>query len=187
MLFCFNQTGKRKCIGNLELPSDKYFSIKAKLLDEMRDELKKNKRFPSTFELFPKSKPKEKLLEKEVKEEEEDIEPINKGFASTFKILFKKDAEPNIFTYQKWLTRNIDRYNFYEIDSAVGGKTYRFKGDYFRPWKHFPQHRAVNFEQAKKLSYLHLEESELSSLNKIIESLDKIAYLSEEGKGGKNM
>ncbi len=50
-LFSFNQKSKRHIIGNVELPKDKYVSIKAKLVGEIADILSAKKSFPQIFEL----------------------------------------------------------------------------------------------------------------------------------------
>ncbi|MEK6979422.1 MAG: hypothetical protein AABW86_04325 [Candidatus Micrarchaeota archaeon] len=50
-LFSFNQTSKRNIIGNNELPKEKYLVLKAKLIAEIADELARNKKFPSLFEI----------------------------------------------------------------------------------------------------------------------------------------
>lgn len=54
-LFSFNQTSKRSMIGNNELPKDRYLALKAKLLVEIADELARNKKFPSLFEIASQS------------------------------------------------------------------------------------------------------------------------------------
>jgi hypothetical protein len=50
-MFSFNQNSKRFMIGNLELPKEKYLGLKAKLTAEIAQELMKNKRLPSIFEV----------------------------------------------------------------------------------------------------------------------------------------
>ncbi|MFH8120472.1 MAG: hypothetical protein QXS37_06725, partial [Candidatus Aenigmatarchaeota archaeon] len=52
LMFCFGQRNKRYMIGNLQLTKDKYFQIKSKLIEEIREELKKEKKFPSLYELI---------------------------------------------------------------------------------------------------------------------------------------
>jgi len=51
-LFSFNQKNKIDCIGNLQLEKEKFFELKKKLLDEMREELKKKKEIPSILDLM---------------------------------------------------------------------------------------------------------------------------------------
>lgn len=51
-LFCFNLRGKRRRIGNLELPADKHASLKAKLVAEMAETLAGRKTVPSIYEII---------------------------------------------------------------------------------------------------------------------------------------
>ncbi|MEW5997111.1 MAG: hypothetical protein AB1657_06005 [Candidatus Micrarchaeota archaeon] len=56
-MFSFNLRGKRHVIGNVQLPQDKYQSIKKKLLPELADELKKNKRLRPLRDFIPREPP----------------------------------------------------------------------------------------------------------------------------------
>ncbi len=51
VMFCFNQHSKKKAIGNIELPADKYVGLKDKLKGEIAQMLKEKKSFPSLFEV----------------------------------------------------------------------------------------------------------------------------------------
>ncbi len=51
-LFCFNLRGKRRCVGNLELPKEKYDELKAKLLSEARELLRKKHSVPSIYDII---------------------------------------------------------------------------------------------------------------------------------------
>ncbi len=50
-LFSFNQVSKNHMVGNLELPRDKYGSIKKELLGQVSESLSRRKGFPSLFEI----------------------------------------------------------------------------------------------------------------------------------------
>ncbi len=50
-MFCLNQTSKRNVIGNNQLERTKYGELKKKLISEITDELEKNGKFPTIFEL----------------------------------------------------------------------------------------------------------------------------------------
>jgi hypothetical protein len=51
IMFCFNQYSNRHCIGNTQLPKDKYLELKKKLLGEITQELKEKKSIPSLIDL----------------------------------------------------------------------------------------------------------------------------------------
>ncbi|VVC04183.1 Uncharacterised protein [Candidatus Bilamarchaeum dharawalense] len=51
-IFSFNQRNKHYLIGNVPLAKDKYASLKAKLVKEFADELKKKKKLPSVIQIL---------------------------------------------------------------------------------------------------------------------------------------
>lgn len=51
-VFCFNLRSKSRCIGNLELPKEKYEKLKGKLLGEIREKLQKDRAVPSIVEII---------------------------------------------------------------------------------------------------------------------------------------
>ena len=51
-LFSFNLRAKRRCIGNLELPQDKFSALKKKLVDEIRETLKSKHDLPSIIDII---------------------------------------------------------------------------------------------------------------------------------------
>jgi len=50
-LFCFNLRSKRRCIGNVELPDDKFNKLKAKLQEDICQTLASKKTAPSIMEI----------------------------------------------------------------------------------------------------------------------------------------
>ena len=182
VLFSFFQRAKRYCIGNLQLPKEKYFDLKKKLISEIRDELKKSRRFPALYELVPNIKSKE-LIEIEDEDLIIDKDQIEKGFSSTFKAIFKKEPE-NIDKYEKMLTKNGMK--IYPVNSAFGGRTYDAKSTEFSFFSKFPKNRLVSQREGLKLGERHLSESETGSVKKIIDSLEKIGYFTVELFGGNN-
>lgn len=51
-LFCFNLRFRKRSIGNLELPKERFDSLKAKLTAEIRETLEKNKSLPTINEII---------------------------------------------------------------------------------------------------------------------------------------
>lgn len=104
-MFCFNLKGKRYCTGNAELPKDKYFELKKKLLAELADELQAKKRLRSLPELLFAIAPKTRNPRINDIARENDIERINEGFRKTIGIVLGKTMA--IEPLEKYLTRNI--------------------------------------------------------------------------------
>jgi len=51
-LFCFNLRSKRRCIGNVELPDEKFKALKAKLQEDICHTLESKKAAPSIMEII---------------------------------------------------------------------------------------------------------------------------------------
>ena len=51
VMFCFNQHSKTNAIGNVQLPKDKYFALKEKILAEIAGILKREKTAPSLVDI----------------------------------------------------------------------------------------------------------------------------------------
>ena len=180
IMFSFNLRNKRNCIGNLQLPPDKYLELKKKLLAEVRDELKKNKSFPSIFKLVPNEKPSCDIKVSERKEVT-DIQPIERAFTSTFKILFKKEGA-TFFDYGEWLSRHAPVAR--EIKSPFGIDTFQPPEKDIPAYALLPEKRIVSVQELMELSKLQMDEGEISSLSSIKENLGKIGFFTGELREG---
>ncbi|MEW5997102.1 MAG: hypothetical protein AB1657_05960 [Candidatus Micrarchaeota archaeon] len=176
LLFSFFQRNKRHCIGNLQLPKEKYLSLKKKLLSEVASELKRNKRFPSLFHLVPNSKPRHSLSIPQSRPKE-DMPAIDKAFSSAFKVIFRKDAQ-SVFPYEKWLSRQL--LGISEIKSPFGHKTCFPETKAMFLFFTAPRSRMVSLAEGMELGKRHLEEPQLSSLSSIIDNLGEIGYFTAE-------
>jgi hypothetical protein len=110
-MFCFGTRSRTNMIGNTELPKDKYNALKAKLLGEMAQELKKNGRVFSLLALIEKAgahAPDSRLKFKPEREKPFDIAPIEKAFANTTSLLFGK-AMGGIEKYDSFLQKHVPK------------------------------------------------------------------------------
>jgi hypothetical protein len=109
-IFSFNSWNRRCAVGNLELPKDKYLSIKNSLLSEIREELKNAKRAPTLLEIVKKSKWAEPHLSAESEridaKDAKDKEKIEDAFSKTASILLGKSLEGGIDGYAEYLSRH---------------------------------------------------------------------------------
>jgi hypothetical protein len=172
LFFCFNQRNKRNCIGNLELPKERYLDLKRKLLEELRGELKSSKSLPSLYELVPSERPKENESLVPAKERQGSMNPINKAFSTTSKIIFKTELK-NIEDHEEWLSRYMMKTR--EFTSLFGSKVYRL--DHNFEISVYPEDSVVSQEEAAVLATRHLNEEDLTSISKIREKLSEIAYV----------
>lgn len=185
-LFSFNLRNKKYCIGNLELGADKFSSIKEKLVREMKDELKKNKKLPSLMELVESGKyeppPKIKL---DKKQEVTDIKPIEREFTKTTELLFGKGLT-NISDYSTWLYTHAHKID--EVTSVVSGKKL-LVNSYVVFGGTLPPSRVVDIDEALELGrILKLTPAEVDSLSLKNSSqfLPKLAFFNVEFNEGKH-
>ena len=176
VLFSFFQRNKRNCIGNLELPRDRYVQLKKKILGEIAEELKRSKRFPSLFELVSDKKPAG-TLKISSKKENTNMAAIEKAFSSTFKVIFRKKAE-NIDQYENWLSKYNIRME--TIKTPFGHETYLPEGKIMRHYAKAPRNRIVTLDEGMELGKRHLDENALTSLEKICDNLHEIGYFTTE-------
>jgi len=104
-MFCFNLKGKRHCIGNAELPKDKYLELKKKLLAELAEELRTKKRLRSLPELLSMFAPKTRYPKVMDTAQKNDIEKIRMDFRKTSELVLGKKMEME--PLEKYLTKNI--------------------------------------------------------------------------------
>ncbi len=110
-IFCFNLRNRKYCIGNRELPKEKYFEAKKRILKEIRERLLREKRLPGISDIFAGVAPNCLLLKQamaaapEWKLEKLDKALIEKAFSEATKIVLGKGLAP-IDAYSKWLSRD---------------------------------------------------------------------------------
>lgn len=183
LLFSFFQRNKRYAIGNLELPKDKYTVLKKKLLSEVADDLKKNKRYPSLFKMVDNVEPAPKFKPQiGLKKIEEDKGEIEKAFTKACRVVLGCDVR-GIDRYEDWLLKNAVRIK--KIPTPFGNNTYIPEGLDYWVYSLIPEKRTVCYEEGMELGKLKMNEDELCSIEKIKEGLRKTGYFSAELLFGK--
>ena len=182
--FCFNVENYSYAIGNLKLSKDKYFSIKKKLIEDLKEILIKENRLPTLFEIASKEKPDYSLLEKmqkiEAAKEEQNIEIIEKAFNQTTKIVLKKPLY-DIKKYENWLLRHSRKYE--KVKSCFSGKEIILPDH-----THFllmPKDRVLTEQEAEKFGALFsisISDAERLRLSNAPQIISKIAFFSPEWK-----
>ncbi len=185
--FSFKLQNKRYAIGNLELPPDKYKEIKAKLLSEMVDDVRRNKRLPSLLELVPAGKkaPSLSLSLPKANPEKTDKKKIEEAFASTLKILLEMKPRNGIDAYAGWLlkhTHGLDRHESAASGSAVFLAHY---GNY----SDLPHDRLLTLLESRAFGETaSLESGEVNGLEfgNAQKSIGKIAFFNTDIQDGEN-
>jgi hypothetical protein len=189
-MFSFNLRGKRYRIGNLELPKDKYASLKAKIVGEMREKLKKDKRLPHLADLFSSQKPDYAPMKAAYSKmpappaEKQDKSVIENAFTETCKLMFGVPYS-GLSKYENWLMRNTRK--FEESKSCASAKKILIPiwGDFL----YLPRDRMLSLDEAEFIGgrvALPEEEIGVLSLSNAPKLLSKIAYFSPELKSGNN-
>ncbi|MCX6777675.1 MAG: hypothetical protein NT157_02210 [Candidatus Micrarchaeota archaeon] len=182
MMFSFGQKNKNRMIGNLALPKEKYAQIKAKLVSEVFEKIKKEKRFDSLYALVPDKAPAEiPRIEMTGKKKETDMRAVEKAFASAFEVVMKRKP-PGITELEEWLCR--DTIGLEEVRTPFGDET-QVPLD-FGIVSEMPRRRLVTIEESFELGKIALEEKSLSGLDKLVAALDKIAFFSAGYETGEN-
>ena len=180
MMFCFGQRNKSYCIGNTPFPKEKYLELKRKILDEVAGILEKEGSFPALHELVPNVQGAASLALAPEKIAQ-DMAPIEKGFATTFNILLKRQPG-SIKEYEKWLT---------ERTIGVHGAATPFCSQTFVPdsmpvLKDFPKARLVTARESAELSRLQMPQECLTGLKGVLAGLGSIAFFTPELRDGQN-
>jgi hypothetical protein len=181
MLFSFGQKNKNHAIGNLALEKGKYASLKAKILAEVAERLRKEKGFASLYSLVADKPPDGMPHLNVAKEKEGSMKTVEKAFASAYEVVMK-GKPPSITEVEGWLGRNTIRLE--EVRTAFGSETH-IPLDFGIVSK-MPRKRAVGIEESFELGKIALDESSFSSLERLIGSLGRIAFFSAEYKKGES-
>ncbi len=185
-MFCFHLRGKRYAIGNLELEPGKYNEIKKKLLSEMAEELKKNKRLPSLVDIVTRSKMvKPVLLQLEQKfEPPKDKRVIEDAFSKTCQLLFGRPLKGGIDRYSEWLMRHVPKIESHP--SALSGKPV-YRGDYCN-YSDLPKDRLILLDEGPLVEELKLSREEVDrlSFSTVHAVIGKISFFSPEYRDGTN-
>ncbi|MFH0817150.1 MAG: zinc ribbon domain-containing protein [Candidatus Micrarchaeota archaeon] len=182
-LFSFGQKNKHRIIGNLTLQKDKYAQLKAKLLAEVVERLKKQKKFASLYGLVPDKAPASlPHIGLGHGKEETSMGTIETAFSSTFEIIMKRKS-PGIGALEGWLSE--DTIELEEVKTPFGDETYAPLN--FGVVSDMPRKRLVTTDESFELGKISLDEKSLSSLDLLIDSLDKIAFFCAGYSQGHNL
>lgn len=186
-IFCFNLIGKSRCIGNVQLPADKYAAIKKKLLAEFREELVKEKNLPSLIEIVSESRADHAAAAAAVKgisygPRDKDKSALELAFSEASAIVLGTRLK-GIDNYAGWLSRHtiITR----DSRSVLGGTT--LQASDYPVMKELPAGRLVTQEEALVLGEkLRCQQklAESPSLSSAAEILGPIAYFPPERRLG---
>ncbi|MFA6489351.1 MAG: hypothetical protein WCT52_01610 [Candidatus Micrarchaeia archaeon] len=109
--FCFGMENGSYAIGNTPVGKEKYLALKAKLLPEIAEKIRKDGRIFSLLKLIEEAgahKPDSRLKFAKEKEAAFDIAPVQKGFDSACRLVFGKEMG-EIGKYEKFLFKHVPK------------------------------------------------------------------------------
>ncbi len=177
-MFSFNQRGKSYLIGNLQLTKERYADLKSKLVSEMAEKLKKDKRLFTMADIASFSPATEQELAEAPPQQHS--EQIEKAFASTAKIVLGKEHRAKALAI--WLSsRALPRKKIngsgkqpvVRVESPIGRQLSKAKLYLFS-------------EAASGAAQIKLSDAERPSLQDIAARAGKMARFSVEVKEGQN-
>ena len=188
-IFSFNLRSRRHAIGNLVLPKDKYAGLKKKLVAEMTEKLRKEKRLVSISKLTEQGKPDYSALKFagnkiKLKNEQYNKSVIEEAFRQTTKVLLGMPLE-NIDDYADWL-KNGSNVLLKQGRSCLSGEGI-IQPDY-AGFMDYPSDRLLTQDESNVIAEkLALSEDELTKLSIETASmtLQKIAYFCPYWLAGK--
>ncbi|VVB97993.1 Uncharacterised protein [uncultured archaeon] len=178
VMFSFNLRSKKNCIGNLELPMDKYAELRRKLIGESREYLEKHREF---YSILDYATPMKKLPAIKPIEERRgsDMGPIQTSFNSTCKVVFGTELG-SIGDYAEYL--NEGNPSIEKRRSVFGSTVYPARTFFYYL---VPQTRLVSNPEANEAGEkLRISLDGNENLASLIKKLDAIAiYICEWNEG----
>lgn len=188
-LFSFNLRNKNHCVGNLQLPKEKYAQIKEKLIAEIRQELKSNKKVLSIVDLIANANTEKQKQKKnpaftyDSRQLPASFNKINDGFKSTAELVLGRPIS-SLIDYEKWLTRYTGQ--ILKVSSVVSTNVV-----YVPPISFYIniKNNAVTMDESLELGKLSVQEKDLEDINlsNIAKKLGKICCTTTEDVFGRSM
>lgn len=172
-MFSFGVSAKRNVIGNLQLPREKYLSIKNKLLDDMRGMLRRDKRIFSIFDLVESAKTGKLRFKPSAQGENFNKGPIEQAFTKTASMVLGKPL-CDIDSYAPFLQKHV--YKVETVKSRATGSMV-IKAECFN--RIFAKHpklekRVITEKEILSVGDIAVEEKGLENISM---DLDKLAVL----------
>ncbi len=186
-MFSFGAVSRNFLIGNLPVPKSKYLSIKHKLLSEMCDKLKKDKKLFSLSDILYTAKNPTKKLNIEPSTTKQDIKPVEEAFARTSSTVLGKPLG-KIDDYSGLLQKHVPPIT--DLPSAFTNQKTFHCYSIGRIFSEKGKKRALSELEIKQVGNVSIEEHKLNDisfdLNKIVDIVSDIAFFSGDVTFGNN-
>lgn len=182
-IFAFNLRSKKNVIGNLELAQDKFLTLKKKLLAEMAQALRKNKRLFSLADIAFMGREKKDVPEETLAYDSPVPPKVEEGFRSTCRIVLGHEHH-DIRKYGAGMLKRV--LPIKKVKGAFGNPSYKVGLPTMRD---IPADRLVSLEESKKCAQMQISiaQNEQPSLQQTALRASKIAYFAVEFIDGQNI
>ena len=190
-MFSFGVRSKSRMIGNLDLSREKYRALKAKILSELAEELRKEKKVFSLFELIERADKigsVAKLTLPKTEPPRPDNKIIEAAFARTTSVLLGRKLA-GIDNYAKFLQRHVPEITF--AKSPLSGR--QFASTYLTEKlarKYNIGGRMLPEDEAWALGELHARPEAMEGLrfdqDSLAKNIGSMAYFCFDEEVGKN-
>jgi hypothetical protein len=183
IMFSFNLRSKRNCIGNLELPQDRFAALKKKLLAEMADELRRKKRIFSIADLAYIGRDRKNIPEEKVAFDGAVPKKVEDGFEATTRIVLGHEHR-GIKGYGQWLAKRAMKIR--KVHGAFGKPTYKLEE--LPLIREVPADRLIALSERDECAKKHIEmaQHEQPTLGEIVKRASKCAYFCAEFSDGQS-
>ncbi len=148
--FSFGVKGASYIIGNLSIGKEKYLKIKESLLEQIREDLKRDKRIFGIIDLLNSMEEAENKRREERDIEDFNKEIIEKAFSNSSKIILKKELG-DIDNYERFLRKHVM--------SEVFNENLRFESSFSHRIVYIPEYFArFSNKELKFTERLYAEE-----------------------------
>ncbi|MFH1470483.1 MAG: hypothetical protein ABIF01_01935 [Candidatus Micrarchaeota archaeon] len=189
-MFSFGAQGKNHIIGNTELSKDKYLSLKSKLLAEIVEILRKEKKIFSLYEVIGGARGTPTGIPIDSGELTQSKSAIEKAFSDTSALVLGRKLS-GIDNYTKLLSKHAPNAEVIRVKSPITGNISLMAGYFSRFARLYPiKGRVVSEQEIRKVSERGIGEDELEKLRadpaELSSLLGKIAFVSFESTAGVN-
>ena len=184
-MFCFNLQNRKYCIGNKQYGKEKYLTIKSRILSEVAEKLKKNKKIESLIDIIKKSKKEPIKLDINKREITYSFDKRipDADFSKCCKIVLGKSLGGSIDDYGEWLNLHVQP----TIDCFSAFSKKKMHLATYGVYKRLPLDRLLTTAEALAHADQVSANLEGAEFDKIHEHLGAIAYLNAELIDGDNM
>ncbi len=180
-IFCFGTYNGGYKIGNTQLSREKYGSLKAKLLGEIAEKIRKEKKVFSLLSLIEAcsdKKPDQRLKLQKAPEMAFDITPIEKGFGQATSLLLGRELS-GIERHASYLYRHVPR-NFNLKSSLTGNNVVvgGYRAHLLKKWD--LEKRMVTEDEMRDIGKFQLDQNAVEKISldfgSLVEILHPVAY-----------